>query len=229
MKLNDFLQVTSGQSRPAVLYNGGMSAFRLAPLAAVLLFSAVLAPLEAQADIYSFTDERGVVHFTNIPGLDKRYKLIRREAGSSVPRSGQAWMPSEADLRKFSGIIDVAAKSYGVEPALVQAVITAESAFNPNAVSRAGARGLMQLMPDTARRYGVQNVHDPVENIHGGVRYLSDLMRMFNNDLHLALAGYNAGENAVIRAGNAIPPYAETQNYVPKVIHYYHRFRARPA
>jgi soluble lytic murein transglycosylase-like protein len=85
----------------------------------------------------------------------------------------------------------------------------------------------MQLMPDTARRYGVQNIFDPVENIHGGVRYLRDLLAMFNGDMRLALAGYNAGENAVIRAGNRVPPYAETQNYVPKVIDLYHRFRTR--
>ncbi len=203
-----------------------MSARRLVPLAVVV--SAFAASFEARADIYSFTDERGVVHFTNIPGLDKRYKLIRREAGSAIPRSGQAWMPSEADIRRFSSIIDVAARSHGVDPALVQAVITAESGFNPNAISRAGASGLMQLMPDTARRYGVQNIFDPVENIHGGVRYLRDLLAMFNGNLRLALAGYNAGENAVIRAGNNIPPYDETQKYVPKVIHYYDRFRARP-
>ncbi len=195
---------------------------------AVLFAALTVASLEARADIYSFTDERGVVHFTNIPGLDRRYKLIRREAGSSIPRSGQAWMPSEADIRRFSSIVDVAARSHGVEPALVQAVITAESGFNPNALSRKGASGLMQLMPDTARRYGVQNIFDPVENVHGGVRYLRDLLAMFNGDMRLALAGYNAGENAVIRAGNKVPPYVETQNYVPKVIDLYHRFRTRP-
>src|SRR5512139_1545741 len=194
---------------------------------AVLVAALTLASQEARADIYSFTDERGVVHFTNIPGLDKRYRLIRREAGSSIPRSGQAWMPSEADIRRFSSIVDVAARSHGVEPALVQAVITAESGFNPNALSRKGASGLMQLMPETARRYGVRNIFDPVENIHGGVRYLKDLLAMFNGDMRLALAGYNAGENAVIRAGNRVPPYVETQNYVPKVIDLYHRFRTR--
>jgi soluble lytic murein transglycosylase-like protein len=198
-----------------------------AGLLAAFISPFVLASLEARADIYSFKDERGVVHFTNIPGLDKRYRLIMREAGSSIPRSGQAWMPSEADIRRFSSIIDIAARSHGVEPALVQAVITAESGFNPNALSRKGASGLMQLMPDTARRYGVQNLFDPVENIHGGVRYLKDLLAMFNGDMRLALAGYNAGENAVIRAGNRVPPYAETQNYVPKVIDLYHRFRTR--
>jgi hypothetical protein len=192
-----------------------MASMRWTLACSLAAFSAVsfLAPTAARADIYSFTDERGVVHFTNIPSLDRRYKLIRREAGSSVPRSGQSWMPTEADIRRFSGIVDVAA--------------TAESGFNPNALSRKGASGLMQLMPDTARRYGVRNIFDPVENVHGGVRYLKDLLAMFNGDMRLALAGYNAGENAVIRAGNRIPPYQETQNYVPKVIDIYHRFRAR--
>ena len=195
-------------------------------LAACFAAAAFASP-EARADIFSFTDERGVVHFTNIPGLDRRYKLIMREAGSTVPRSGQVFMPSEADIRRYAGIVDAAAKSHGVEPALVHAVITAESAFNPNALSRKGASGLMQLMPDTARRYGVRNIFDPVENVHGGVRYLKDLLAMFKGDMRLALAGYNAGENAVIRAGNRVPPYPETQNYVPKVIDIYHRFRAR--
>jgi len=222
-----FLEVNSLNLRRKPPYNSAMALIRHLPLAAAFV-AAVAASPQARADIFSFTDERGVVHFTNIPGLDKRYKLIRREAGSAIPRSGKAWMPSEADIRRFSSIIDVAAKSHGIEPELVQAVITAESGFNPNAISRAGASGLMQLMPDTARRYGVQNIFDPVENIHGGVRYLRDLLAMFKGDMRLALAGYNAGENAVIRAGNNIPPYAETQNYVPKVIQYYNRFRAKP-
>ena len=121
-----------------------------------------------------------------------------------------------------------AAKNHGVETALVHAVITAESGYNPNALSRKGASGLMQLMPDTARRYGVRNIFDPVENVHGGVRYLRDLLVMFNGDMRLAVAGYNAGENAVIRAGHKVPPYAETVAYVPKVIDFYHKFRARP-
>ena len=201
----------------------------LASSLAFLSAAFLLASQEARADIFSFTDERGVVHFTNIPGLDKRYKLIHREVRNVVPRSGQVWMPSEADIQRFGGIIQTAASSHGVESALVHAVITAESGYNPNAVSRKGATGLMQLMPDTAKRYGVSNMFDPVENIHGGVRYLRDLLVMFNGNVELAVAGYNAGENAVIRHGNRIPPYAETVHYVPKVIGIYQRFRARPS
>ncbi len=194
--------------------------------AAALVLAAAFVSTEAKADIFSFTDERGVVHFTNIPSLDRRYKLVRREAGSA-PRPTQTYMPTEADIRRYQGIVEAAAKSHGVDASLVHAVISAESGYNPNAVSRKGASGLMQLMPDTARRYGVQNMFDPVQNVHGGVRYLKDLLGMFNGNIELAVAGYNAGENAVIRAGNRIPPYNETVAYVPKVIDYYHKFRAR--
>jgi len=198
----------------------------LLPLA--LLASGVLFATAARADIYGFTDENGVKHFTNMPSLDPRYKFIRGEGNKQRPQSAApAYMPSEADILKYSGIIDTASRTHGVDKSLVHAVIQAESGYNPAAVSRKGATGLMQLMPDTARRYGVANAFDPVDNIHGGVRYLKDLLAMFNGNVQLALAGYNAGENAVIRAGNQIPPYPETVAYVPKVIDFYRRHAAR--
>jgi soluble lytic murein transglycosylase-like protein len=185
----------------------------------------------AFADIYSFKDERGVVHFTNIPPTDKRYKMIRREAGSTAPApvaaNGPVYMPSQATIQRFSNIIDAAAQLHGVDSALVHAVISAESGYNPGALSKAGARGLMQLMPATAQRYGVQNIMDPSENIHGGVKYLKDLIQMFQGNLELAVAAYNAGENAVIRYGHKVPPYAETVNYVPKVLGFYKKFQVR--
>ena len=182
------------------------------------------------ADIYSFRDERGVVHFTNIKGLDPRYRLLRKEGSSAVPGSGnpaRVYMPSAAEIARYSGIIDTAARTYGVDKALVHAVISAESGYNPQAVSRTGARGLMQLMPETARRYGVRDSMDPVENIYGGVRYLHDLLAMFKGDLKLVIAAYNAGENAVVRYGLHVPPYPETLGYVPKVLEFYHRFQHR--
>ncbi len=196
-------------------------------LAALAL--AVLAEPVA-ADIYSFKDENGVVHFTNIPSLDKRYKLIRKEAGSSGAPTYAAravYMPTEADIRRFQPIVEIASLAHGVDKALVHAVISAESGYNPAARSRAGAMGLMQLMPDTAKRYGVRNILDPRENVSAGVRYLKDLLRMFNGNIELALAAYNAGENAVIRYGNRIPPYAETIDYVPKVLGLYRKFQSR--
>jgi soluble lytic murein transglycosylase-like protein len=190
----------------------------------------------AAADIYSFRDDRGVVHFTNTPD-DNRYKLVRREAGSAPqPVSTNAvassamsrvWMPPEETIRKFASIIEVASRTHGVEAALVHAVVSAESGYNPGAVSKAGARGLMQLMPDTAKRYGVRDIMDPAQNIYAGVRYLRDLLMMFNGNLELAIAAYNAGENAVIKYGNKIPPYAETVQYVPKVLGFYRKFQTR--
>ena len=212
-----------------------MSAFRRFKSAAVLAAAAFgAACLPATADIYSFKDEKGVVHFTNISGLDKRYKLVRKEsvASSGAPvvdnyAPARVFMPSQEDIQKYSAIIDTAAKAYGVDASLIHAVISAESGYNPYALSRTGAMGLMQLMPDTARRYGVQNMMDPVENIHGGVRYLRDLLTMFKGRLDLAVAAYNAGENAVIRHGHRVPPYSETRHYVPKVLGFYKTFRAQ--
>ena len=183
------------------------------------------------ADIYMFKDERGVVHFTNIPSGDKRFKMVRKEETTSdyTRAAGlpQYVMPTAELMRRYSPIIATASTSHGVDVALVHAVITAESGYNPSAVSRAGARGMMQLMPETAKRFGVQNIMDPSENIHGGVKYLSELLTMFKGDKKLALAAYNAGENAVIRAGHKIPPYAETENYVPKVLGLYQKFQTR--
>jgi len=185
----------------------------------------------AHADIYSFRDDRGVVHFTNTPD-DNRYKLVRREASSNPQPYAAAGatrvsLPAEENIRRFSTIIDTASRLNGVEAALVHAVVSAESGYNPGAISKAGARGLMQLMPDTAKRYGVRNIMDPVENIYAGARYLHDLLAMFNGNLELAIAAYNAGENAVIRYGNRIPPYAETVQYVPKVLGFYRKFQTR--
>ena len=185
----------------------------------------------AVADIFMFKDERGVVHFTNIPSQDKRFKLVRKEEGTSehTRNAGlpQVSLPTAELIRRFAPMVESASRAHGVDVALVHAVITAESGYNPAALSKAGARGLMQLMPGTAKRYGVQNIHDPAENINGGVRYLRDLLTMFNGNLELAVAAYNAGENAVIRYGNRIPPYAETTHYVPKVLGFYRKSQSR--
>ena len=201
----------------------------LSHLVAALALGAVAQP--AIADIFMFKDEKGVVHFTNIPSNDKRFKLVRKEAGTppltAAAGMPQILMPREESIRRYTPLIERASRTHNVDVALVHAVISAESAYNPGAVSRAGARGLMQLMPDTARRFGVQNIMDPAENIHGGVRYLRELLTLFNGNTELAVAAYNAGENAVIRYGHRIPPYAETVNYVPKVLGFYRKFQNR--
>ncbi len=132
------------------------------------------------------------------------------------------WLARQHDRRsQYDALIERYARQYRIDPVLVRAVIQVESDFDPNCVSRKGARGLMQLMPATAKRYGVQRIHEPAENIRGGVRYLRDLITLFGDDLHRALAAYNAGENAVIRY-RGIPPYEETDTYVKRALTVYY-------
>jgi len=127
----------------------------------------------------------------------------------------------ESDPSRYTHHIRLASRATNVPAALIRAVISAESAFNPYALSATGAVGLMQLMPETAARYGVKNRMDPSQNILGGARYLGDLLRLFNNNMHLAVAAYNAGEGSVLKYGRKIPPFPETVAYVPKVLAYY--------
>lgn len=172
----------------------------------ILLFS-LISPGGALADFYKYVDEQGVTHFTNVPTSSK-YKWVMKERGS-VPRASNS----------LDTIIRGASERWGVDPVLVKAVIKAESNFDPEAVSRAGARGLMQLMPGTARLMGVKDIHDPTENVEGGVRYLRRLLKNFNWDVTLALAAYNAGETAVRKYGG-IPPFKETITFVKRVLNY---------
>ncbi len=192
-----------------------------AALAAWLLGGGLL-PDPAVADIYAFTDEKGMVHVSNIP-QDRRYRLVLRvpeaAAGRRTERRAREPVP------RFQQQVAQAGQASRVAPALIHAVIRAESGYDPQARSHKGAMGLMQLMPETARRYCVDDPYDPAQNIRGGVAYLGDLMRKFNHDPTLALAAYNAGEAAVERHGNRIPPYAETRRYVPHVLGLYERYR----
>ena len=131
----------------------------------------------------------------------------------------------ETNPSRYTLHIRSASLATNVPAALIRAVISAESSFNPYALSATGAVGLMQLMPDTAARYGVTNRMDPSQNILGGARYLSDLMRLFHNNMHLTIAAYNAGEGSVLKYGRKIPPFPETVAYVPKVLGYYKKYR----
>jgi soluble lytic murein transglycosylase-like protein len=188
-----------------------------------ILFLALTA--QAQADVYVYTDANKVTHYTNTPDHDQ-YKLLSdfMEVEGSRNRAGAAVVKGSAAV--YAAQIELAAVEAGIDVALVHAVITAESGYNPTAESRTGAQGLMQLMPGTAERYAVKDAFDPVQNIRGGTRYLRNLLDMFDNDVKLAVAAYNAGENAVIRHGKKIPPYRETQAYVPKVLRLYDKYRA---
>jgi soluble lytic murein transglycosylase-like protein len=174
----------------------------------------------ASADIYSFVDSAGVTHFTNVPS-DSRYEFLLATP-KELTQSGEPYAAAMlARSAQYDPIIEKAAASASVAPDLLRAVIVVESGFNARAVSRRGAVGLMQLMPQTARRYGASDRYDPRQNVHAGARYLKSLIDRYDQDLELALAAYNAGENAVDRYGGQIPPYRETQAYVPRVLRVY--------
>ncbi len=198
-----------------------MGIHRLQAPALVLLLACAV---PAVADIYAFTDEHGVTHLTNVP-VDARFKVLLR----SAPDTTEAGQPLNPALlvrsTRFDPIIESAAASTDLEPELLRAVIVVESGFDAHAVSPKGAQGLMQLMPATARAYGARNARDPRQNVHAGARYLRYLMDRYANDLELALAAYNAGENAVDRHRGRVPPYGETQRYVPKVLRVYRALR----
>jgi len=176
------------------------------------------------AEVYKYVDSQGQVHLTDRPPNDK-YKLIQK-AGKKLRMPRINFRDKDANRKRFASKIAEVANRYQVPEALLHAVITIESAYDPNAISRAGAVGLMQLMPATARRYGVANRRNPSANLTGGTRYLKDLLLRFDSNLELALAGYNAGENAVEKFGNRIPPFDETQNYVRKVLQLYSQHSA---
>lgn len=182
-----------------------------------LVWSLVGVPF-VSADIYVYRDDRGIVHFTNVPTkpIYRPFLLlqpyIRRLRGK--------------ETAKFDQLIATACQRYSVEFELVKAVIKAESAFDPSALSSAGARGLMQLMPGTAAQHGVADIHDPRSNIEGGVRHLRLLLDRFRGNLTLTLAAYNAGAEAVDRY-NGVPPYAETQTYVQRVLQFRESYRQR--
>ena len=178
----------------------------------------------SSAGIYRYVDENGVIHFTNCP-RDPKFKLYIRESREDVGDENQSSSLSYIkDSNQYDSLISEFSKKYQVEFALIKAMIRTESGFNPFAVSRKGAKGLMQLMPETASRLNVSNIFSPRENIEGGVRYFKYLLSLFNNDLRLSLAAYNAGENVVAEL-RSIPPYRETVDYVKKVLSYYQSYR----
>ena len=196
-----------------------------------VLFSAGFCfPPDLSADIYSYVDKNGVVHFSNAPA-SSRYQYFSPETVPDHPkivvyrRSGNHY--SARNSSDYDDIIREASNAHGMDFGLIKAVIQAESAFNPNAVSPKGAMGLMQLMPETSNNVGVNDPFDPRENVMGGTRYLKELMTRYDSDLSLCLAAYNAGPGAVEKYNKCIPPFRETENYVEKVLQFYSQYQNR--
>ncbi len=184
-------------------------------LLAVVLLGSVVRP--ACADIYRYVDEDGVIHFSNVP-THFRYRLYISETK----------LDYKSYFDRYDKIISQAARKHDIDSSLIKAVIRAESDFDKYAISRKGAEGLMQLMPETAKDLAVRDPFDPRENIQAGVRYLKRQLKNFQNDVALALAAYNAGENAVRRYGHRIPPYEETRTFVDRVLRYWDEFNLVP-
>jgi len=184
-----------------------------------LLGGLLVAPVPAEAELYRFVDAAGAVHFSDNP-VDRHFeRVVLTPAGLRVRGSGPSSRRRPPRVSRYDRLISRLGQSHDVSPALVKAVIAAESNFNPRAVSKKGAQGLMQLMPQTARELGVENAFEPEQNVSGGTRYLRQMLTRYG-DVSRALAAYNAGPEAVDRY-RGIPPYQETQAYVDRVLTYY--------
>ncbi len=176
------------------------------------------------ADIYRYEDDEGIVHFTDAP-TDRRFKIFMRDLKKDKQLRTKMQFASSVNPAEYDQIISSCSAKYGVSPFLIKAVIHAESGYNPNAVSRKGASGLMQLMPATAKSLKVNNSFDPKDNVEGGVKYLRFLLDTFRGDVSLAVAAYNAGLTKVAKYGG-IPPYNETRTYVNRVLSYMQSYQA---
>lgn len=176
------------------------------------------------AVVYKYTDRKGTTVYTNKRPAGVAVKTIFVHCPACDPASKVDWTTTGLNVEAYRDEVLQTASSHGIDPALVRAIMHAESAFNPNALSKAGALGLMQLMPGTASDFGVSNRQDPAQNIRGGVAYLRFLMDMFDGNTDLVTAAYNAGQNAVLRH-TGIPPYEETRVYVQRVGVLYKRYR----
>ena len=197
-------------------------------LALVMIIVVALAAPAARADVWKFVDRNGIVHLSDRPMGPRSELLVRgkkRVKNGSGSRKGRIRY-DEDNVRRYTRLIDRVSRELSLDRNLIHAVVRVESAYDPEAVSRAGAVGLMQLMPATAKRYGVRNSYNPNQNVYAGVLHLRNLIQQFN-DVVLALAAYNAGENAVIQYGYKVPPYPETQSYVRKVLTFYRQYSGR--
>ena len=181
---------------------------------ALIVFFGVVLPVEA--DIYRYIDENGVMHFTNVPTSSiQNFKLFLKEKPQVINRYSS---------KKYDALISEASERHGVSFPLLKAIIKAESDFDPHAVSKKGATGLMQIMPENFKPLGIRDPFDPWENINAGARYFKQMYDRFKGKLALSLAAYNAGPTAVDRY-KTIPPYEETEEYVRRVLKYYYNYK----
>ncbi|WP_085634109.1 MULTISPECIES: lytic transglycosylase domain-containing protein [unclassified Pseudomonas] len=199
-----------------------MKPFATGLLAAGLLGGLFLTAV-AHADVFVSVDAKGSYVLSNVHRPGRSYERVIHEPGNTL--AGADRQPQMIAAQPYAELVSAAATANHLPEALLHAVINAESNYNPGATSPKGAGGLMQLMPDTARELGVKDVYDPKANIQGGARYLKRLMTLFDNDIALAVAAYNAGPDAVLSRGRVIPPFAETQRYVPSVLRQYRRLQ----
>jgi soluble lytic murein transglycosylase-like protein len=202
------------------------------PLLRLALLGLLLAPVGARAgEVYSYVDEDGVMHFTNVPN-DRRYRKVNRGTGGAglyapSPQTQARSRPLGAKRHeRWLDQIRGAAARYNLPEALLLAVMAVESNFDQRALSEKGAMGLMQLMPATAKDMYVEDAWDPAQNIEGGARYLRILLNQYEGDMVRTLAAYNAGPEAVRRAGGAVPNIPETREYVRKVVALYQTYKA---
>ena len=187
------------------------------------LLGALLLTGVAEADVFVSVDAKGSYVLSNVHRPGRHYERVIQEP--DAPRLSMDQQPQMIARQPYAELVSAAATANQLPAALLHAVIQAESSYNADATSAKGAGGLMQLMPDTARELGVTDVYDPKANIQGGARYLKRLLTLFDNDISLAVAAYNAGPQAVLSRGGVIPPFAETQRYVPSVLRQYRRLQ----
>lgn len=197
---------------------------KIAPLICLSCWALLLTAAQCcSAQVYRGMSVDGTVVLSNFRSSEARELLISAPEAESAGEAPPV-TPARTDSaipNAFKTMVEDAARQHGLDPNLLHAMIRVESGYNPRALSAKGARGLMQLMPATARRFGVADAFNPKENVRAGAEYVQWLLNLFQGDVELALAAYNAGENAVIRAGYRIPPYGETRSYVPKVLAHY--------
>ncbi len=185
----------------------------------ILIFScfACYPSLAKSLKVYKHVDNNGVTHYSSKKPRGVNFKILNIRCPECTWKNQVNWKTTPLVLNKFEQTIQKYAKRFNIKPSLIKAIIHAESSFKPEVQSSAGAQGLMQLMPATQRRYSVKDPFDPSQNIKGGTAYLKHLLNKYNNNINLSLAAYNAGETAVAKYNNSVPPYDETKNYIKRI------------